>query len=99
MSFVNGFIIEWNQNFSLLSINDEVKKENKKEFYKYSKVMMLEKFNFEEFLNQIENANILVDFDARTGHNHGTKFRIRQDKLYLLYKKKTVIIWLLDDVN
>jgi len=58
----------------------------------YSKVMMLEKFNFEGFLNEIENANILVDFDARTGHNHGTKFRMRQDKLPLLYKKTTVII-------
>ncbi len=73
-------------------VQAEVKNENKKEFYKYSKVMMLEQFYFEEFLNQIENGNILVDFDARTGHNHGTKFRIRQDKLYLLYKKKTIII-------
>jgi len=27
-----------------------------------------------------------VDFDARTGHNHGTKFRLHQNKLPLLYK-------------
>ncbi|HAB54736.1 MAG TPA: hypothetical protein DCE80_21595 [Ignavibacteriales bacterium] len=29
---------------------------------------------------------MLVDFDARTGHNHGTKFRIKQNKLPLLYE-------------
>lgn len=73
-------------------VQAKVKTDQKKEFYKYSKVMMLEKFDFEKFLNEIENANILVDFDARTGHNHGTKFRMRQDKLPLLYKKSTIII-------
>jgi len=25
-------------------------------------------------------------FDARTGHNHGTKFRLRQDKFHELYE-------------
>ncbi len=29
---------------------------------------------------------MLVDFDARTGHNHGTKFRLRQNFLPRLYK-------------
>ena len=53
---------------------------------------MLEKFSLEKFLNQIEAGNVLVDFDARTGHNHGTKFRLRQDKLPELYEKATVII-------
>lgn len=73
-------------------VQAEVKKEGKKEFYKYSKIMMLQKFNFEGFLKAIEEAKILVDFDARTGHNHGTKFRMRQDSLPLLYKKATQII-------
>ena len=27
----------------------------------------------------------MVDFDARTGHNHGTKFRLRQGKFAELY--------------
>jgi len=35
---------------------------------------------------------ILVDFDARTGYNHGTKFRMRQDCLPMLYEKTTTII-------
>ena len=33
---------------------------------------------FERFIKCIEDGAVLIDFDARTGHNHGTKFRIRQ---------------------
>ena len=73
-------------------VQAEVKKQKTKEFYKYSKVMMLQKFNFEGFLKAIEDGKILVDFDARTGHNHGTKFRMRQNALPLLYENATVII-------
>ena len=73
-------------------VQAEVKKENGKEFYKYSKVTMLQKFSFEGFLHELENGNILVDFDARTGHNHGTKFRMRQNCLPNLYEKCTIII-------
>ena len=73
-------------------VQAEVKKVGDKEFYKYCKVTMLQKFNFDGFLNQIENGNILVDFDARTGHNHGTKFRMRQNCLPKLYQRVTEII-------
>jgi hypothetical protein len=62
-----------------------------KEYYKYSNVMMLQKFSFDGFLNAIEEAKILVDFDARSGHNHGTKFRMRQNSLPTLYEKQTII--------
>ena len=53
---------------------------------------MLQKFSFEGFLKELENGNILVDFDARTGHNHGTKFRLRQNCFPDLYEKVTVIL-------
>jgi len=73
-------------------VQAEVKIERKKEFYHYTKVMMLQKFNFEGFLNALEEGKILVDFDARSGHNHGTKFRMRQDCLPMLYETKRVIL-------
>ncbi|KXJ97946.1 MAG: hypothetical protein UZ19_OD1000849 [Parcubacteria bacterium OLB19] len=73
-------------------VQAEVKREKGKEFYHYTKVTMLQKFSFEGFLNALEEGLILVDFDARTGHNHGTKFRMRQDALPKLYEKATVII-------
>lgn len=73
-------------------VQAEIKKEDGKEFYKYSKVMMLQKFSFEGFLKALEEGVVLVDFDARTGHNHGTKFRMRQNALPLLYEKSTTIL-------
>ncbi|MDP3710288.1 MAG: MvaI/BcnI family restriction endonuclease [bacterium] len=73
-------------------VQAEVKIVRKKEFYHYTKVMMLQKFNFEGFLKAIEEAKILVDFDARSGHNHGTKFRMKQDALPMLYEKKVIIL-------
>ena len=73
-------------------VQAEVKKEEGREFYNFSKVTMLQKFSFNGFLQELENGNILVDFDARTGHNHGTKFRMRQNCLQNLYEKATVII-------
>lgn len=73
-------------------VQADVKKKNGKEFYKFSKIMMLRKFNFEGFLKALEEAKVLVDFDARTGHNHGTKFRLRQECLPMLYEEVKVIL-------
>ncbi|MBI2471984.1 MAG: MvaI/BcnI restriction endonuclease family protein [Planctomycetes bacterium] len=72
-------------------VQAQVKKEGVYEYFYYEKIMMLQKLSLEKFLEAIESATILVDFDARTGHNHGTKFRLRQDKLPSLYEKVTVI--------
>lgn len=73
-------------------VQAEVKREKGKEFYHYTKVTMLQKFSFEGFLKALEDGKILVDFDARTGHNHGTKFRMRQDALPMLYEKAMTIL-------
>lgn len=73
-------------------VQAEVKKQEGKEFYNYCKILMLQNFNFDGFLNEIEKGNILVDFDARTGHNHGTKFRMRQNCLPNLYENVTIIL-------
>lgn len=77
--------------FNCFYIQADVKKENTKEYYQYKKLLMLQKFDFSSFLDQIENGNILVDFDARSGHNHGTKFRMKQNCLPNLYEKTTPI--------
>jgi hypothetical protein len=45
---------------------------------------------YDKLLKCIEDGHILIDFDARTGHNHGTKFRLRQGHwpdLYDSYQK------------
>lgn len=72
-------------------IQAEVKKVDNQEYFKYSRIQMLQKLSFKKFLTALNNAQILVDFDARTGHNHGTKFRIRQNTLPNLYETVTEI--------
>lgn len=62
------------------------KVENGSEVYKYGDVTELRGVNFERFLQEVERGNVLVDFNARTGHNHGTSFRIRQNRVPDLYE-------------
>jgi len=66
-------------------VEAEVKREDGKEYFHYSHILMLRGFRIENFINAIVEGNILIDFDARTGHNHGTKFRLRQNSLKELY--------------
>ncbi|MFP4529293.1 MAG: MvaI/BcnI family restriction endonuclease [Candidatus Kapaibacterium sp.] len=73
-------------------IEAEVKKINKEEYFKYSRILMLENFEFDKFLKALEENNILIDFDARTGHNHGTKFRLRRNHFEELYKTHKQIL-------
>ncbi len=63
----------------------EVKKEEEKEYFHYNRIFILQGFSFEKFLRELDEGNILIDFDARTGHNHGTKFRLRQNSRSQLY--------------
>lgn len=70
----------------------ENKWEGEDEYFKFAEVDILADFNFEGFLECIEDGTILIDFDARSKHNHGTKFRIKQNNWPRLYKscKKVV---------
>jgi hypothetical protein len=63
----------------------ESKVENGHEYFKYTDLFILSGFSFEKFVDCIEEGAVLIDFDARTGHNHGTKFRIRQGHWSHLY--------------
>ena len=73
-------------------VEAETKRIDGKEHYFYNHVTMLTKFSFDNFLKQLELGNVLVDFDARTGHNHGTKFRMKDKFLPALYKTTTKIL-------
>ncbi|MBQ6111564.1 MAG: MvaI/BcnI restriction endonuclease family protein [Synergistaceae bacterium] len=65
----------------------DVKEESSEYFCRYSEIMQLQGFSLNKFISGIREGNILIDFDARTGHNHGTKFRIRQNAIPMLYEK------------
>jgi len=69
----------------------DVKKESGKEYLQYNDIKMLSTFSMAKFIDALENNLIYIDFDARTGHNHGTKFRMREANIHLLYEKVTLI--------
>ena len=72
-------------------VQAEVKTEGSQEYYWYRQAMRLERFSFASFLTALEQGKVLVDFDARSGHNHGTKFRLRQDCLPMLYETAEIV--------
>ncbi len=72
-------------------VQAEVKKEEGIEYFMYDKILMLQKFSIDKFVIALENNDVFVDFDARTGHNHGTKFRLKQNRLPDLYEIVTEI--------
>jgi hypothetical protein len=72
-------------------VQAQVKKKDNEEYFHYNKILMLQKFSIDKFVKALEENEALVDFDARTGHNHGTKFRLRQNCLPGLYEKITEI--------
>jgi len=72
-------------------VQAQVKKKDGEEYFHYNKILMLQKFSIDKFVKALEENKALVDFDARTGHNHGTKFRLRQNFLPELYEKITEI--------
>jgi hypothetical protein len=59
--------------------------DNGHEFFKYERLFVLSGFSFSKFLDAMDEGAIFVDFDARTHHNHGTKFRLKQGSWTSLY--------------
>ncbi|MDD7455740.1 MAG: MvaI/BcnI family restriction endonuclease [Bacteroidales bacterium] len=70
----------------------DVKREHGKEYFHYNKVLMLKRVNMDKFINAVEDGCLYVDFDARTGHNHGTKFRINFKDIPKVYDEVIQII-------
>jgi len=67
-------------------VEAEAKKEGGSEYFAVRRVLMLEGFDIDKFVASIQQGDALVDFDARTGKNHGTKFRVRQNLTPALYR-------------
>ena len=73
-------------------VQAEGMKQQEKEFFRYSRILVLRGFSFENFLIALGEGNILIDFDARTGHNHGTKFRLRQNSKPKLFSNISEVV-------
>lgn len=69
-------------------IRAERKKEGSKEYFLYKEILVLRKLSQDRFIEAIAQGDVYIDFDARTGHNHGTKFRIRPNIIPHLYTER-----------
>lgn len=72
-------------------VRAETKVDEGKEYFLFSEILMLKGFSLEKFIDAIESGDVYIDFDARTGHNHGTKFRICDRKIPDLYTETTAL--------
>lgn len=73
-------------------VQAETKREDDIKYYHYNNVLMLKRVDKDKFIDAIERGIIYIDFDARTGHNHGTKFRIKNKDIPTLYAEVIKII-------
>lgn len=70
---------------NLVFVRAETKIDNNTEWFRYNHIHVFIQPTLERFLNLLQEGVLFVDFDARTGHNHGTKFRIKSERLTDLY--------------
>lgn len=73
---------------NVVYVKGESRKNQGYEEFRYIEATVHEGIDFDRFIEGIEEGWVYVDFDARTGHNHGTKFRIRSGYLEELYANK-----------
>lgn len=73
-------------------VQADTKREGGSLYYHYNNVLMLKSVDKEKFIEAIEQGVIYVDFDARTGHNHGTKFRIKSKDIPMLYAEAIRVV-------
>lgn len=73
-------------------VQAETKREEGNLYFHYNNVLMLKSVDKEKFIEAIEQGIVYVDFDARTGHNHGTKFRIKSKDIPMLYAETIKVV-------
>ena len=73
-------------------VQADTKREAGDQYFHYNNVLMLKSVDKEKFIEAIELGVIYVDFDARTGHNHGTKFRIKSKDIPMLYAEAIKVV-------
>ncbi len=62
--------------------------ETKEKMFYYDKAYILSGFKVENLVELLNSGDLYLDFDARTRHNHGTKIRVKVEKLQDLFEKK-----------
>lgn len=91
-SFNDLYITIGRKFYNTFLVRVDTKRENGKEYFYYDEVWVLENVDINKFLSCIEEGKVIIEFDARTGHNHGTKMRMKFKDIPLVYKRVTRVI-------
>lgn len=76
---------------NLMYVRADTQIRDGEEYFRYNQIEAYVDPTIDRFLSVVEDGDIYVDFDARTGHNHGTKFRIRQNAKKRLYQDSVLV--------
>lgn len=79
--FLNCFFVKY-----------EEMRQNGAQYIRYTEAYVLENVDVESFMKGIESGDVKIEFDARTGHNHGTKMRMFEDDIPDVYSKVTRVM-------
>ena len=67
------------------------------EHFWFNEAWMLSGFEFGLFVEALSRGDAYIDFDARSGHNHGTKFRIKKHAMRSLYANEQLLFRLTEE--
>lgn len=70
----------------------EKKRKAGKIYFHFYKALKLSNFSQTSFIEGLRQGDVYVDFDARTGHNHGTKIRVSSGRIPSLYEEAEVVM-------
>lgn len=78
-------------NHTLLVLR-ETKLENGQLYYRYKEAYLMKDIKPEAIVELINSGGLCIEFDTRSGHNHGLKFRIKRKSLHKLFNEFALMI-------
>lgn len=70
----------------------ETQRANGKERFKLHSAFIYKGFLHDNLTKLFHDGAVVIDFDARTGHNHGTKLRVKRDSIGKLFRQSEKIL-------
>lgn len=70
----------------------DTRKISNKEQFMLTDAFIYKNFKHSNLETLFKSGDLVIDFDARTGHNHGTKLRVKKDKLGSLFQYSKQVI-------
>lgn len=70
-----------------LFVRCKTRKVNDVKQFLFDEAFLQKGFEYKNLVQLFDEGKLFIDFDARTGHNHGTKLRVHKDSIPALFKE------------